>query len=138
MSTLAQKLIAAREENAIRVARDEQKRKEYEERRAAEMRTSRMKLVDLIFDSMVDKIERGELKPRMKIGDYKKRKWITECLDSLTVSGRPRPAPENFDIFNAMLNKLLAEDLMITVDHSWDGASNDFILVGVEPIIKLK
>ncbi|MFZ1301008.1 MAG: hypothetical protein WAQ27_00275 [Candidatus Microsaccharimonas sp.] len=136
MSTLAQKLIAAREENAIRVARDEQKRKEYEERRAAEMRTSRMKLVDLIFDSMVDKIERGELKPRMKIGDYKKRKWITECLDSLTATGRP--APENFDIFNAMLNKLLAEDLMITVDHSWDGAGNDFILVGVEPIIKLK
>jgi hypothetical protein len=37
-----------------------------------------------------------------------------------------------------MLNRLLAEDLMITVDHSWDGAGNDFILVGVEPIIKLK
>jgi hypothetical protein len=136
MSTLAQKLIKAREENAIRVARDEQKRKEYEERRAAEMRTSRMKLVDLIFDSMVDKIERGELQPRMKIGEFEKRKWISECLDSMTATGRPQP--ENFDIFNAMLNRLVAEDLMITIDHSWDSTDNDFILVGVEPIIKLK
>jgi hypothetical protein len=136
MSALDQKLIAAREENAIRVARDEQKRKEYEERRAAEMRTSRMKLVDLIFDSMVDKIERGELQPRMKIGEFEKRKWISECLDSMTATGRPQP--ENFDIFNEMLNRLVAEDLMITIDHSWDSTDNDFILVGVEPIIKLK
>jgi hypothetical protein len=135
MPTLAEKLIAAREENAIRVARDEQKRKEYEERRAAEMRTSRMKLVDLIFDSMVAKIERGELKPRMKIGDCNKSKWISECFDYIKLG---RHAPENFDIFNAMLNKLLAEDLMITVDHSWYDAGYDFIIVGVEPIIKLK
>jgi hypothetical protein len=135
MPTLAEKLIAAREENAIRVARDEQKRKEYEERRAAEMRTSRMKLVDLIFDSMVAKIERGELNPRMKIYDCEKRKWIIECFDYIKLG---RHAPENFDIFNAMLNKLLAEDLMITVDHSWYDAGYDFIIVGVEPIIKLK
>lgn len=136
MSTLAQKLIAAREENAIRVARDEQKQKEYAERRAAEMRTSRMKLVDLFYETMVSKIERGELQPRMKIGEFEKRKWISECLDSMTATGRPQP--ENFDIFNAMLNKLLAEDLMITVDHSWYDAGYDFIIVGVEPIIKLK
>jgi hypothetical protein len=85
---------------------------------------------------MVDKIERGELQPRMKIGEFEKRKWISECLDSMTATGRPQP--ENFDIFNAMLNRLVAEDLMITIDHSWDSTDNDFILVGVEPIIKLK